>query len=247
MIRRGQQAHRSQGAFYYGDLWQYLYDGLPGGAVRFGRTIESLGDDPTRRPTIDGTVYDLVVLADGGWSGLRPHVTSTQPHYTGYVVWRGLVDAAAVPRYNTFGVFKAGIYDTIVMPLAGDGLGLFIATPEVEAHGHQCLGRRATRPPSLPACRPGSCRFSACSLEAKPTASLCGCSRLWPRQANSARILSTITPPTQCTQGGCSWWATRHTWPARGRRSVHTRPFSTRWRCGMRLRAMRTRHRGVPR
>ena len=159
MIRRGQQAHRSQGAFYYGDLWQYLYDGLPGGAVRFGRTIESLGDDPTRRPTIDGTVYDLVVLADGGWSALRPHVTSTQPYYTGYVVWRGLVDAAAVPRYNTFGVFKAGIYDTIVMPLAGDGLGrdfivcgVFIATPEVEARPPVPGTARHTGslPPSVP-------------------------------------------------------------------------------------------------
>jgi len=140
MMRRGQQAHRSQGAFYYGDLWQFLYEGLPGGTVRFGRAVEGLGEDPTRQPAIDGTAYDLVVLADGGWSGLRQHVTSTQPDYAGYVVWRGLVDAATVPGYRTFGVFKAGIYDTIVMPLTGDGLGrdsivcgVFIATPEVEA------------------------------------------------------------------------------------------------------------------
>ena len=30
------QAHRSQGAYYYGDLWSYLYAGLPEGSVRFG-------------------------------------------------------------------------------------------------------------------------------------------------------------------------------------------------------------------
>ena len=153
-MRRGQQAHRSQGAFYYGDLWQFLYIGLPRGAVRFGRTIKDLGEDPTRRPAIDGTAYDLVLLADGGWSGLREHITSTQPDYTGYVVWRGLVDAAAVPGYRAFGVFKAGIYDTIVMPLTGDGLGrdsivcgVFIATPEVEARPPAAgTGRHAGSP-----------------------------------------------------------------------------------------------------
>ncbi len=151
MMRRGQQAHRSQGAFYYGDLWQYLYEGLPQGVVRFGRKIEGLGEDPIWRPTIDGTVYDLAVLADGGWSALRKHVTATQPDYAGYVVWRGMVDAAAVPGFNSFGVFKAGIYDTIVMPLAGDRLGrdvivcgVFIATPETEARPPQAgTGRHA--------------------------------------------------------------------------------------------------------
>lgn len=65
MMRRGQQAHRSQGAFYYGDLWQFLYEGLPGGTVRFGRAVGGLGEDPTRQPAIDGTAYDLVVLAGG--------------------------------------------------------------------------------------------------------------------------------------------------------------------------------------
>jgi hypothetical protein len=39
MLRRGRQATRQQGVFYYSDLWKFLYSGLPEGAVRFGHAV----------------------------------------------------------------------------------------------------------------------------------------------------------------------------------------------------------------
>ena len=138
MTRRGRQASRQQGAFYYGDHWKFLYAGLPDGTVRFGTSIDHLGDTPYNRPTINGEAYDLAIIADGGWSGLQRYVTETQPKYAGYVGWRGGVKASEVPWFDAFGIYKNGIYDTIVLPLAKDngetltGGGAFIATPEAE-------------------------------------------------------------------------------------------------------------------
>jgi hypothetical protein len=34
MMRRGQRASRHQGSFFYGDLWKYLYEGLPENTVK---------------------------------------------------------------------------------------------------------------------------------------------------------------------------------------------------------------------
>lgn len=173
MIRRGQRAHRRQGAFYYGDLWRFLRSGLPGSTstrsdggdttkatssasgggdaggpgtpstgatLRLGHSVtaEELGDDPAK-PTIDSRVYDLVVIADGGFSGLRRLLTSSEPQYAGYAVWRGMVDASAVPGFDAFGVWKNGVFDTIAMPLVKDRsssdsivFGVFIEAPEAE-------------------------------------------------------------------------------------------------------------------
>ena len=137
MMRRGRRAHRSQGAFFYGDLWQFLYSGLAAGTVDFGHTVHDLGDD-VQRPTIDGTAYDLVILADGGWSKLRRYVTSTRPQYAGYVSWRGCIDARAVPGMQSFGIYKNEHLDTIVLPMCKDeGTdfllgGAFVPTPEAE-------------------------------------------------------------------------------------------------------------------
>ena len=139
MIRRGQRANRGQGAFYYGDLWKFLYDGLPKGTVRFGSTVNSLGSSKTealRQPTIGKEKYDLAVLADGGWSALRHYITDKNPQYSGYVIWWGLVEADKVPNFRAFGIRKNGIYDLIAMPLAKDRgkdaiiSGIFVATPE---------------------------------------------------------------------------------------------------------------------
>jgi len=139
MIRRGQRAHRGQGAFYYGDLWKFLYEGLPKGTVRFGSTVNSLGSSKTeamRQPTIGKEKYDLAVLADGGWSALRRYITDKNPQYSGYVIWGGVVDADKVPDFRAFGIRKNDIYDLIAMPLAKDkgkdGIisGIFVATPE---------------------------------------------------------------------------------------------------------------------
>jgi len=139
MIRRGRRANRGQGAFYYGDLWKFLYDGLPKGTVRFGSTVDSLGSskaEARRQPTIGKEKYDLAVLADGGWSALRRYITDKKPQYSGIVIWGGVVDADKVPDFRAFGIRKNGIYDLIAMPLAKDRgtdaiiSGIFVATPE---------------------------------------------------------------------------------------------------------------------
>ena len=92
MRRYDARAHRSQGAYFYGDLWNYLYSGLPQGSVRFGQEVTDLGEekDPLR-PMVNGQRYDTVIVADGGWSRLRPLVTGDikgQPEYAGYVIYR---------------------------------------------------------------------------------------------------------------------------------------------------------------
>jgi hypothetical protein len=44
-----------QGAYFYGDLWRFWYEGLPSGCVKFGHPVTDQGDDPMR-PTIAGKV-----------------------------------------------------------------------------------------------------------------------------------------------------------------------------------------------
>ena len=154
MRRGGQQASRAQGAFYYGDLWKFLYEGLPRGTLRLGRSVSSLGND-TYKPRVDGEgeVYDMAVIADGGWSILRHYFSREVPFYSGYVVWRGSVDADHAPGFNSFGVFKEGHLDTIALPLTTDSgrasimLGFFLATPEAGiVRPKSGAGRHTTEP-----------------------------------------------------------------------------------------------------
>jgi len=90
----GRQSFDNQGSFYYGDMWQFLYEGLPAGCVKFGQTVHTLGD--ADHPSIDGESYDLVAVADGGWSELRGKYfeSEAQPEYSGYQIFWGRVDAA---------------------------------------------------------------------------------------------------------------------------------------------------------
>lgn len=138
MLRDGRQASLDQGAFFYGDLWNFLYTGLPEDCVEFNHAVHDLGND-NDHPTIDGNVYDVAIVADGGCSTLRHHVVGArQPEYAGYVIWRGRVDASELPGYNDFGIFKSGIYDIIVLrvPKSDGGMfimgAIFVATPESE-------------------------------------------------------------------------------------------------------------------
>eukprot|EP00966_Prymnesium_polylepis_P058275 1349509-Prymnesium_polylepis.1 len=163
MMRRGRRARREQGAFFYGDLWKFLYAGLPEGTIIFDQAVDTLGSD-VGRPTIDGEAFDLAILADGGWSKLRRYVTSTMPEYAGYVCWRGQIDAAnLLGGFDDFGIYKKGVFDTIVLPCCKDDGhdlvigGMFIATPAEEAYRpkaganrHVGSDEQATNAPPVP-------------------------------------------------------------------------------------------------
>jgi 2-polyprenyl-6-methoxyphenol hydroxylase-like FAD-dependent oxidoreductase len=95
MLRRGVQASRAQGAFLYKDLWKFWFDALPAGTIQFGTEIRDLGDPNS--PAVAGESYDVVVVADGGWSVLRAkYFDPAQPRYAGFEVWRFRVDLDAV-------------------------------------------------------------------------------------------------------------------------------------------------------
>lgn len=76
-------------------MWAYLFSGLPDGCVKFGQTVETLGED-ANKPTINGEAYDLAIIADGGWSSLRDKYfnKSERPAYTGYQIFWGRADVA---------------------------------------------------------------------------------------------------------------------------------------------------------
>lgn len=124
MMRRGRHAHRSQGAYHYGDLWKYLYDGLPAGCVHFNHSVTDLGND-NMRPTIDGIVYDAVIVADGGWSTLRKYVNGVdkQPEYAGYIIYRAKLDSDTYfPNFQGEGAVMSpcGKYFAIALNVARD-------------------------------------------------------------------------------------------------------------------------------
>lgn len=148
-MRNGRQASLSQGAFYYGDVWQFLYEGLPEDTVKFGQTVTSLGDD-TGKPTVNESVFDMAIIADGGWSTMRSKYfpDARQPEYAGHQIIWASVDTAELPGGlrsfdSQFGstegaTYTSGIYDAVVLEAPKcDGsrmyaCGFFIATPESE-------------------------------------------------------------------------------------------------------------------
>ena len=96
-----------------------------------------------------------MVVSDGGFSKLRKYVLGnegpfsttsasnmfqTEPEYAGYVVWRGGVPVSKIPKHVAVqireGVYKNGIYDTILLKQAKDNgedlwtMGTFIETLE---------------------------------------------------------------------------------------------------------------------
>jgi len=147
-IRNGRQASLDQGAFYYGDVWQFLYAGLPEECVQFGHAVETLGDD-VQNPSIDGEAFDMAIIADGGWSSLRgEYIDNELPEYTGHQIYWASVDTAELPGGlssfdSEFGstetaTYSNGIYDAVILDAPKcDGsrmyaCGFFIATPENE-------------------------------------------------------------------------------------------------------------------
>lgn len=135
MIRRGRQASRQQGAFYYGDLWKFLYDGLPEGTIHFNQTITDMGDD-VYTPTINGEVFDLAVVADGGWSQFRSkYVDSKRPEYAGFVGYRFRLDSSYTPTFRSFGAYSNGPYFSIFLPVPmPDGRNFIMGGVLIETH-----------------------------------------------------------------------------------------------------------------
>merc|ERR1712070_67043 len=146
--RHGRKASLEQGGFYYGDVWHFLYSGLPKGVVKLGCTVDTLGPDPDK-PTVEGEVFDLAVICDGGWSTLRSkYVDQREPEYSGHQIWWASVDSAEIPAgYESFdgeygstetATYTTGFYDAVILDAPKcDGsrmyaCGFFIATPEGE-------------------------------------------------------------------------------------------------------------------
>jgi 2-polyprenyl-6-methoxyphenol hydroxylase-like FAD-dependent oxidoreductase len=152
MVRRGRQASRAQGAWFYGDLWRFWRQGLPEGSVRLGARVTSLGD--AARPVIDGEEFDLAIVADGGWSELRRQYFGAQPapEYAGWQAWRFKVLERDVPGgFASEGMYGDGsFYDTILLKVAADDGrdfvmgGTAVACPESDVQRPQTGASRQT-------------------------------------------------------------------------------------------------------
>lgn len=148
------------GGYFYGDTWQFLYEGLPENSIQYGVTITGIQGADSNRPELEITervsdteiethavpttsrkqAFDLVVLADGGWSELRHYVLSPEktedkhisrnsseeknshvhvkPLYAGYVLWRGLIKYSMLPAgWNAWGNFRSGNFTFISYPI----------------------------------------------------------------------------------------------------------------------------------
>lgn len=93
----------------YGALWSWLQQGVRGTSarLRLGTRVVALvaHDEEVHVSCADGSRVDcdLLVLADGGASQLRAGLPgcATPRVYAGYVLWRGLVPAAELPRASS--------------------------------------------------------------------------------------------------------------------------------------------------
>jgi 2-polyprenyl-6-methoxyphenol hydroxylase-like FAD-dependent oxidoreductase len=140
MMRLGRRAERSQGAYFYGDLWRFLYDGLPSGTVRFGSVVADLGPALHEQPMIDGEVFDAVIIADGGFSSLRHHVNGheQQPEYAGQMVFRTKVAREHFPDFTGEGGYTERDAFAMMLQVAqNDGQqwimgGIGVGVPEGE-------------------------------------------------------------------------------------------------------------------
>jgi 2-polyprenyl-6-methoxyphenol hydroxylase-like FAD-dependent oxidoreductase len=103
--RMGQEALRVSmpgWSVNWADLHRNLRARVPQGAYRTGfevRAVEASSGGPAQLIMADGSrqAFDLVLFADGHASLGRRHVCpALAPAYRGYVLWRGVVDLAAV-------------------------------------------------------------------------------------------------------------------------------------------------------
>lgn len=133
---------RNHGHFY-GDLWQYLYEGLPKYSVKFGVDIQEILNPESLKPTleIEGKLqeFDLIIGADGGKSITRKYVTDAVPHYAGYTLWRTLLSVEKINHPPSGSRTINGVrYETLGFPFVGANqekmwnCGVYMAMPESE-------------------------------------------------------------------------------------------------------------------
>ncbi len=181
------------GGHFYGDAWQFLRAGLPENCVQYGITVKSIhnadsnhpeleivnhvsnriekgkkdndDDDDDPSATVSRSAFDLVVLADGGWSELRKYILGEEggndrkermhgkdrPEYAGYVLWRGLVKESKLPtNFSAWGGFRNGNFTSISYPIrcphdgeeAYANCGIYVAMPEEEIKRPQSRANR---------------------------------------------------------------------------------------------------------
>lgn len=137
-----QKRIRNHGHFY-GDLWKYLYEGLPKPSVKFGVDIQEVLNPESKKPTleIEGKLqeYDLIIGADGGKSTVRKYVTDATPQYAGYTLWRTLLSKDKINHPPSGSKTINGIrYETLGFPFIGANqeflwnCGVYMAMPESE-------------------------------------------------------------------------------------------------------------------
>jgi 2-polyprenyl-6-methoxyphenol hydroxylase-like FAD-dependent oxidoreductase len=140
---QGHKRIRGHGHFY-GDLWQYLFEGLPEATVQFDVDVDGIVDPDTDQPgiRINGDIqrFDLIIGADGGKSTIRKYVTQQTPAYAGYTSWRGLCPTEGIdgpPSGSS--EFGGCYYETLGFPCAGPegsgtlwNCGVYMAMPENE-------------------------------------------------------------------------------------------------------------------
>lgn len=128
---------------FYGDLWQYLYEGLPKSIVKFGVDIQEIHNSESLKPIveIEGKLqeFDLIIGADGGKSTIRKYVTDKVPKYSGYTLWRTLLSTDKINYPPNGSKTINGIrYETLGFPFIGSNqeslwnCGFYMAMPESE-------------------------------------------------------------------------------------------------------------------
>jgi 2-polyprenyl-6-methoxyphenol hydroxylase-like FAD-dependent oxidoreductase len=128
---------------FYGDLWRYLYEGLPKSSIKFGVDIQEIHNPESLKPIlkIQGKLqeFDLIIGADGGKSTIRKYVTDVVPQYAGYTLWRTLLSTDKIGFPPNGSKTINGIrYETLGFPFIGANqeslwnCGVYMAMPESE-------------------------------------------------------------------------------------------------------------------
>ena len=128
---------------FYGDLWKYLYEGLPKYSIKFGVEIQEIYNPESLKPTlkIQGKLqkFDLIIGADGGKSTIRKYVTDAVPQYAGYTLWRTLLSTDKIGYPPNGSKTINGIrYETLGFPFIGANneslwnCGVYMAMPASE-------------------------------------------------------------------------------------------------------------------